>query len=549
MKTTRVKFPPAAALLSIAFIAYTLFWIYRASVVISGVRYYYLFEDAMISMRYAWNFAHGMGLVWNAGERVEGFTNPLMVFVMIIPSFLFNQEHAVLAIQLLGIVFVLIVAWQASRLVPFFTQADSDVPRLIVFAATLFYYPLVYWSIGGMETGLLAVALSAAVALCAKADRDRSPITCFWAGVALSCMCLTRPESVLTVGFCSLFIASGLRSAGMKPLLRNVAALCLPVACTIGVELLIRWHYYHQLAPNTYYLKLAGIPLSDRLRNGVRFAWRFVVFGAPLIALSTACALYLRSRLAALVVGLLLMSICYQVYVGGDPWMLWRIMTPNVPLAVAVCAGGVAEYLSRRDARGQRVPLGWPAATACLVALAFLPNIKSFWRGQFFFNHPYQAAYERLLYRAISLRKITRPDARIGVVCAGILPYYLDPRPCIDYLGKMDPVIARVPPDMSGVFGFNGMYSVPGHNRYNLHYSIEQLQPDVTEAISYARDNVQSWAQLRYLKVRVDGWPFLVKKDSKAILWDRVGPPEAWDPLEDPYAQEHPIFKNAPAAR
>ena len=33
-------------------------------------------EDAYITFRYAWNFAHGLGPVFNAGERVFGFTSP-----------------------------------------------------------------------------------------------------------------------------------------------------------------------------------------------------------------------------------------------------------------------------------------------------------------------------------------------------------------------------------------------------------------------------------------------------------------------------------------
>ena len=34
-------------------------------------------DDAYISFRYARNLVDGLGLVYNAGERVEGFTNPL----------------------------------------------------------------------------------------------------------------------------------------------------------------------------------------------------------------------------------------------------------------------------------------------------------------------------------------------------------------------------------------------------------------------------------------------------------------------------------------
>src|SRR5579871_3918816 len=58
-------------------------FIYLSSAVVGGVRYFFLLDDEMISMRYAANLAHGYGLVWNPhGAHVEGFTNPLWVFVM-----------------------------------------------------------------------------------------------------------------------------------------------------------------------------------------------------------------------------------------------------------------------------------------------------------------------------------------------------------------------------------------------------------------------------------------------------------------------------------
>ena len=49
---------------------------------LDGVRYWWLADDAMISMRYARNLAEGLGLVWNAGERVEGYTNLLWTLFM-----------------------------------------------------------------------------------------------------------------------------------------------------------------------------------------------------------------------------------------------------------------------------------------------------------------------------------------------------------------------------------------------------------------------------------------------------------------------------------
>src|ERR1700682_834036 len=67
----------------VAFLIYAALFIYRTSFVVHGERYFSLFDDAMISMRYARNLAHGFGLVWNAGgQPVQGYTNPLWVLYM-----------------------------------------------------------------------------------------------------------------------------------------------------------------------------------------------------------------------------------------------------------------------------------------------------------------------------------------------------------------------------------------------------------------------------------------------------------------------------------
>src|SRR3954451_10285533 len=71
------------AFIAAMFLIYAGLFIYRTSFVIDGERYFSLFDDAMISMRYAKNLANGYGLVWNpGGERVEGYTNPLWVLYM-----------------------------------------------------------------------------------------------------------------------------------------------------------------------------------------------------------------------------------------------------------------------------------------------------------------------------------------------------------------------------------------------------------------------------------------------------------------------------------
>ncbi len=106
------------ALLATLFVAWACAFVRTSSFVSAdGVRRYFLFDDSMISMRYAWNLAHGQGLVWNAGERVEGITNLLMTLYMTVWCSFLSKEAAVLAVQLSGIAFVLVAAFFSSRVV------------------------------------------------------------------------------------------------------------------------------------------------------------------------------------------------------------------------------------------------------------------------------------------------------------------------------------------------------------------------------------------------------------------------------------------------
>ena len=62
-------------LLLLAYVTQGVHYIYRTSFV-SDQRVFTLWDDGMISMRYAKNLAEGAGLVWNVdGDRVQGFSN------------------------------------------------------------------------------------------------------------------------------------------------------------------------------------------------------------------------------------------------------------------------------------------------------------------------------------------------------------------------------------------------------------------------------------------------------------------------------------------
>src|SRR5262249_33833816 len=129
-----------------------------------------------------------------------------------------------------------------------------------------------HWALIGMETGLQALLTTALVLYAldiVEAGQDR------WlalAGVGTAAV-LLRLDMLILVGATAVWALALRRgragdSGGGRPaLLRRAAVLALPLAALGGYEL-FRWAYFHDLLPNTYYLKLAGVPLAVRLLRG-----------------------------------------------------------------------------------------------------------------------------------------------------------------------------------------------------------------------------------------------------------------------------------------
>jgi len=175
---------------------------------VEGRRGFCLFDDAMISLRYAANLAHGQGLVWNPGERVEGFTNPLMVFLMTAAVGAAGTWYAPLVVQLLGIAILLATLALVAALV----RRDlgrSDGAVLAATAAAAAFYPLAYWSIMGMETGLLTLLLLVAFLADARDPLGQEPRLRKLLVAASALALLTRPDATLFLGV--LFAARWMR--------------------------------------------------------------------------------------------------------------------------------------------------------------------------------------------------------------------------------------------------------------------------------------------------------------------------------------------------
>lgn len=426
-------------------------------------------DDMMITLRYAQNLARGDGLVWNAGERVEGITNLLWALLLAPLHWVLPTERvAAGAIALNALLFVLLL-FATVRLVR--QLGGSGLAAGLAALALATHQATLHWVAGGGEAALLALLLLwvASRALQAEPTRREALGAALLAGLAW----LARPDALPALLPLLALLAWPRNTDGRARRALEVAAAAalLPLAAT-----LFRFAYYGSALPNTYWLKMTG--WSGRAEAGVAYVAAGLLhhFGFAAAALLGALRLAmlpratdaaaLRAPLAARVALALLFSVLlhggYVLYAGGDELPLERFLLPTVPLLFALGFAGA----SARPAAEPHPGL----AVAPLLLLAFGTIGGGFVP---FTRDPAQltrATAERAnTMIGYLLRANTEPDATVAHFWAGAAAYFSQRRG-LDLLGKCDPVIARQEAKA-------GLMK-PGHNKYDFAHSLA-LEPDV----------------------------------------------------------------------
>ena len=122
--------------------------------------------------------------------------------------------------------------------------------------------------------------------------------------------------------------------------------LILFCAFPIGREI-FRLAYYGDLLPNTYYLKLTGMPLAARLQSGLGFISLYLITHAVFLGVGSAGLRFKPDRRKLLYAAIVVLPILYQIWIGGDPVRIWRMMTPAQPAGALLFA---LERLRDREA-------------------------------------------------------------------------------------------------------------------------------------------------------------------------------------------------------
>jgi len=383
---------------------------------------YYLPDDTFITLRYARNVLRGEGFVFNAGERVEGYTNFLWLLIIVFAGKL--GAPLVTAARVLSFVFSLgalaLTGIAARSLVPPGERTGGSgtlrifVPPLLLAASG----PFLAWSLSGTELPLFTCLFLAGFLLLREGTRPGAVF------LAFGLLGLVRPEGVLFYAIALIILLARPGRRG-EIILKGFGV----AAIFFAPYLVWKWSYFGALLPNTFYAKTG--PAGLMLRNGARYLLGFLAsYGYLLVA-----GAYLlhsagraRGRLGLL---LILVGACWlEVLVLGGDWMPYhRLLLPTLPLIMVI----VSEGLMARIAGTGRAA----AAAVALLLLTITPNAIGY----------DNLVIERITVRAFALlgerlQQILPPETSIGCGSTGAIGYYTD-LPIVDILGLTERHIAR----------------------------------------------------------------------------------------------------------
>lgn len=308
-------------------------------------------DDAFISFRYVQNFAEGKGLVFNIGEKVEGYTN--LLWVLILSVFAFLKMNIQTVSQFLSIVFgvmILFITYFISNLIeinsPDFNQkkskaaasgADANYFNLIPSVLLVFTASFIFWTVSGMETTMFIFFCLVGIYYYIKSKNSNSIDYRFSVFIFLAT--LTRPEGMYFFGLILIHYvffnfkqrkSDFLKNLFSKENIKTYLVYVIPLLLYFAV----RYSYYGYMFPNTYYAKtgFSSAYLNSGIEYFTKFLTSYLIYGLililPLYLFKNKDTLFETSLFYFLIVCFIL----YVISVGGDVLKQGRFFLPVLPL-------------------------------------------------------------------------------------------------------------------------------------------------------------------------------------------------------------------------
>lgn len=403
-------------------------------------------DDAFISFRYAKNLVEGNGLVWNIGERVEGYSNFSWVLL------------AALGLKL-GIepdifTFLISIPIHLTALILIYMLAASVLRNcwyaMFVVLIVGFNHSVAGLTTSGLETPVqLLLFVASAWTMHLGFDKGWNFKRSISLSLLLNTAILTRPDSGLLIIVC---IVGWIFTGGLKDK-RNVIGVLTPFILITLPWLIWKLAYYGTILPNSYNAKVHGL-------SGLRFGWFYIYIFLIFYALipHTAMILWrgkdliLSSRTSAFLLIFTATWLVYIIFIGGD-FMEFRFMVPILPFIMILAVLATKAYIADK-----RIV----AALLLALAIGTANNMSSFILQFFKYTvervedlkgHLYNVDENWIVVGHRFKELFGGTDVTLGIGAAGAIPYYSG-LPCIDFMGLTDKEVPKIGEPFS---------SMPGH--------------------------------------------------------------------------------------
>lgn len=438
-------------------------------------------EDAYITFRYSKHFAEGHGLgAWNIqGERVEGYTSFLWMFLI-------SAAHTVgievrTAAKIIGILMHLILC---STLIAFpllrrsVQKSNNDIfdntnETVLAGVFLSLYLPISWYATSGMETVFFTTLTGLAFASIFLRQSG------FLVPLLSVLLVLTRPEGIVVAGAVILLYAIVSHREGHS--LRGAYFATTVAVIALGFLIVHRLILFGDIVPNTYWAKVGGTSFRH-VTYGLQYVLDWATYHGVVVFLCAISVLSIyfslvRARFRNLpwgfvvVLCLLFAFVAYIIMVGGDNYSAfpyWRhFIHLSAPITFLLC------YVLARIRPQSRyfqllVLLGIVFLTNLFIlnahssmmsqsirtSLALYPNLNHSGHNEYF----------------IKLKRISKRNTTIASALGGELPYVVDAIH-IDVLGLNTRHIAKY-----GSFDPAG----PQDSKTDMKWVLEQ-HPDIIE--------------------------------------------------------------------
>lgn len=388
-------------------------------------------DDLYVYFRYVNNFINGRGIVYNAGEYVEGFSS--FIWFLILSVFGFTKLPLELSSKIASVVFAvlaLLVIYRISK------ELIPGIWRLFPVLITALNLPFVLWSVSGFEISFYSLLLLLCFYKIIKIKKNSFDIILLI--LLLAIISFTRPEGFLfsfTFLIAIFFYTKGFRGVFYYTLSGYLFLL-------IGF-LLFRFFYFGEFVPNTYFAKLGyGIIGYNEIRIyrfGIIYILKFFFYNPHFAIL----LLYFVFRFKyweeknniLLLFSLILVQFAFIVYAGGDWMEQYRFIVCVIPFISLLSSVTLKDIYDRKLSGNMDYRVLYIIGILFLFVNIYFSDFDSINRERILWNKVKEVSAD--------LKNIIPPNSTVANGSAGVIPYYLGDVIFIDVIGLTDKYIAK----------------------------------------------------------------------------------------------------------